>query len=699
MTENQEKALHRFLETTKGTFHVSDLLSAVRNGKPASSRRLAEELVSYMTSRALTFSLGNQSWVSRQSFFQPVPFVISPTRLELLNGILIPGHRCLPFANPTLFQNEYTFFWNGKPVPLTTTEGPPEDFYPFYSIFGEEYAPQYIAQDNDENETAFIHEPYDDPAEVSIRTLDMRGIYRETSFVPGDRFMVQSLNWNTGSFELKKIAKDEWSSSALDEWVKAAEAGFKAAFARLGPASCIEEQVAHAYWFGPPRMRECPAYSLEEFLYEKTECVETAVYGIESRFWLSGRDIPDFKKLQPCDPPVGLTPVEAMLGNLNINISEYGIQSYITDSLYQDAGNVSLIMERLVPESVEINRHERAALDSYCEDVLEELRGQYNPFLDINIGPIRTKAAELHTAIIDLAVCLCKSPIKPSQLPRHTFIILSQMQRHIVGLLEDLNVDNHPSELELEIMDASLDSMMETYEEIKDLIDEALTTFRRNTLTLVRENTATNTSGRLIQISIGGIDVWRRIIIEDTCTLDELSCIIKAAFGWSNTQSSSFFVENSHMENSHMENSRMENSHEHNVSNTQEYSYTAKRTLDINARITDLEAEDISELNYEHGETWIVRIILVSRHERSTNAKAHCIAGSGTAPSECISGPMQVRRLILLLENGNTEERSDARRKLGREFLSTAAFNIHACNKALAESFHTKTSTTDTDRE
>ena len=686
MTKNHEKALRRFLDTATGVFQLSDILSALGKGNHAASERLLEEVVGYITSRALTFQAGDQRWVSRQSFFTPVPFVITPTYLEVLNGILIPGHRCLPFANPSLFQNEYTFFWNGKPVPMTTAEGAPEGFYFFYSIFGEEYAPQYVAQDNDENEAAFVNEPFDDPPEVSIRTLDMRRIYRETSFVPGDRFMVKIVDWSVGSFELKKIGKDEWSEAALDEWVKAAEAGFKASFAKLGPASCIEEQIAHAYWFAPPRMRECPAYSLEEFLFQKTDCIETMPYGIESRFWLSGREIPDCKKLQSDDTFAVLSPVETILRNLNINISEYGIQSYITDSLYQEAGDISLVMERLVPESIELKSYEREVLGLYCETALEEMRSSYNPFLDTSIGPIRTKAVELHTAIIDLAACLCKSAIKPSQLPRHTFIILSQMQQHIADLLEDLHADNHPPEMELEIMDVSLDSMVETYTEIKELIDEALDTFRRNTLTLVRANNASRTSGRLIQISIGGLDIWRRIIIEDTCTLDEVSRIIQAAFGWSDAQSSSFFVEESPDE-------KFSNA---TANHTQENLYTAKRTIEMNTRISDLEADDIFEFNYEHGEKWIVRIILVSRHESTKNGQVRCISGDGAAPPEFINGPRRFKWLLIALGNGKAEDRADAQRELGAGFSLTDAFDMRACNKALAKTLHPKTGATNT---
>jgi len=215
MTASQEEALYDFLDDINGTFELDDALSFIRRIEPARPGRLAAETESFINIRNLAFPAGKKRWLSRRGFFTPLSFAISPTRLELVNGILIPGHRCLPFANANLLPQEYSFFWQGSEIPFGSSEGPPEEFYPYYSIFGEEFAAQYVARDNDGNEEAFNSDPYEDPPEVSVRTLDMRSIYREASFVPGDRFAVRTLDWKEGKFELKKINKDEWSEAEL----------------------------------------------------------------------------------------------------------------------------------------------------------------------------------------------------------------------------------------------------------------------------------------------------------------------------------------------------------------------------------------------------------------------------------------------------------------------------------------------------
>ena len=650
MIASQEEALYDFLDNAKGPFELDEVVSFIRLLDPRRSNRLAPDVEAFINSRNLAFQAATKRWVSRRGFFEPLPFVISPTRLELVNGILIPGHRCVPFANAGLLPQEYTFFWQGAQVPFTTTEGPPEEFYPFYSVFGEEYAPQYVARDNSENENAFNSDPYEDPPEVSIKTLDMRNLYRETAFVPGDRFVVQTLDWKLGNFDLEKVGRDEWKDADLEEWFLAAEKGFEESFEKLGPASCTEEQIAYAYWYGGARMRETPAYSLEDYLYKKTGKIETAAYGIETRFWYAGREIPDLKNLDMDNTRPDKRPVEEILSKLKIPVSEYVVQSYIRDSLHREDGDEELIMRRLVPPCVEIENREKKFLMEYIASVLEEFREFYNPFTDKAMGPIRQRAGELHTAVIELVVRLCKGDIDTSWLPRHTFIILSQIQSHTAAVMEDLDSDGSLPEAELEALDNSLDSMIETYEDMKELIDDALGSFRRNKLAVIRSGVNFGKiNERLIQLTIGGTDVWRRIIIDENRTLAELHQIIQTVFGWHNSQS---------------------------------FRYSDGDEFDGKTRIHELAAANVNELLYEYGTKWTVKIMILSRQETPAKRPVRCVAGSGAAPPEFVAGPLKFRRLVSALESGNDMERLGARQELGTDFVPDD-FNLDACNRRL----------------
>ena len=671
MTQSQEEALYDFLDSVAGAFELEEVVAFVQMIEPKRKKLLAHEVESIINHRNLAFPMGNKSWMSRRGYFTPLAFVISPSRLELVNGILIPGHRCVPFANPGLFPHEYSFSWKGSQVPFTTTEGPPEEFYPYYNIFGEEYAPQYVARDNPENEEAFNRDLYDDPPEVSIKTLDMRNIYRETSFVPGDRFVVRTLDWKQGDFSLEKVGKDEWSEAELNAWLSAADEGFENSFSKLGPSSCTEEQIAYAYWFGISRMREFPAYSLEVYLYEKTGKIETSAYGIETRFWYAGREIPDKKELDSNLILPDMSPFELILHRYKIPVSEYVIQSYVLDSLYRENGNVDLVLERLVPAGIELDGKDKFFLNEYIESVMDEFRVFYTPFIDKATGPIRSRAAELHTAVIELASRLNKGDIDHSWLPRHTFIILSQIQTHTAAILSQIQahtegilsqVQIHTSsvmgdldssdiliEAELEALDNSLDSMIETYEEVKELIDEALESFRRNRIAVLHSGSELVTE-RLLQLSIGGTDTWRRVIVPEFCTLGELHRIIQTVFAWNDTEP---------------------------------YKFNADSPLDAKTCIKDMEGLNVVEMLYEYGTKWNVKVIILSRQEMPGPKPVRCVAGAGAAPPEFISGPVKYRRLLSALESGNEAERQSARQEIGPTFIP-GEFDLDVCNRLLS---------------
>jgi hypothetical protein len=214
--------------------------------------------------------------------------------------------------------------------------------------------------------------------------------------------------------------------------------------------------------------------------------------------------------------------------------------------------------------------------------------------------------------------------------------------------MEDLDIDDPPPDAELEAMDNSLDSMIETYEELRELIDKALESFRRNKLTLVKPGSALG-SERLIQFSVGGTEVWRRVIVPESSKLEELHRIIQLIFGWKNSQI---------------------------------HQFSSEKVLDTNPSIKELGDLGIMELLYEYGTKWTVRVMLLSRYETDEKKPVRCVAGAGAAPPEYVSGPLRFRRFISALEGGNDAARKGAAAELGQDF-QPENFDLDACNQRL----------------
>ena len=664
MTPNQEEALYNFLENVTEPFTLENVTGFVRMlDDYIRHESLPMEITAIIDSHNVAFRLDNKQWVSRRGCFENVPFVISPTKLELLNGILIPGHRCIPFANPVKMPHEYRFFWQGEEIPLTTTEGPPEEFYPYYNIYGEEYAPQYVARDNPENESAFNCDPFEDPPEVSIHTFDMRNIFREASFIPGDRFIVRSRDWKLGHFDLEKAGKDEWPEADLYTWFEAAEGGFEDSFALLGPGMSTEEQIAYAYWYCGRRMRELPAYSLEEFIYQKTSRIENVSYGIESRFWFAGKDIPDSKGLSGFAVPPDRTYMEDILFRVNVPISEYVILAYTRDALFRNENNIEKVLDRIVPPVIQLEDRDWNTLADYINEAMNDLRKYYTLFLDQKMGPLRQQVGELHSAVVDLAARLQKGDIDPSWLPRHTFIMLSQIQAYAASLLEDLDSDDAPPESELEAMGNSLDSMIETFREIKETIDDAMNNFRHRNLLLIRpgrDNALTET-WKTVQISITGTDIWRRAHISMDHRLEDLHTLIQISLDWKDSYRHRFYAGESP-------------------------GSMDRKNLDDKTKIKEVCDWGFGELQYEYGNKWSVSVILLSSYQPEKNETIRCVAGEGASPPEIIGGPQRFRKILSALAGGSDMEKQAALYEIGPDYVR-GLFDMERCNKDLHSAF------------
>ena len=477
----------------------------------------------------------------------------------------------------------------------------------------------------------------------------------ESSFVPGDRFVVRTMDWKLCRFELEKVGKNKWSRADLDEWIKAAESGFEDSFAMLGPGASTEEQIAFAYWYGGKRMREVPALSLEEFLYEKTDSIDTVPYGIETRFWYIGKEIPDSKKLQALSAPPDRTFIEDLLFEKNIPVSEFVVLSYIKDAFFRNEKGMEEVIDRIIPPVIHLKESEWNYFADYLSDRMEDFAGNYSLFFDQATGPIRQRVVELHTAVIDLSARLQKGEIDAAWLPRHTFIVLSQIQGHAAALLEDLVFDDSPSEAEVIAMDNSLDSMVETYSDIKELINSAMDNFRRSNLTIIHGGKTSGQLWRMIQISISGLNIWRRAIISHECTLSELHKLIQVGMNWKAQLRFRFYCESAD---------------------------GGKQYLHDTIKLGDIDFRGKRELVYEYGPKWIIKIMIMSSYQPAKNETARFVAGDGAAPPESVDGPRQFSKLLYSIETTGNKERQLTLQELGPDFVS-GHFDLEQANRDL----------------
>jgi hypothetical protein len=284
-------------------------------------------------------------------------------------------------------------------------------------------------------------------------------------------------------------------------------------------------------------------------------------------------------------------------------------------------------------------------LAEYVIEVLEEFAETYTLFADRAMGPIRQRVGELHTAVIELSSKLLKGDVDRSWLPKHTFVVLSQIQSHAAAAMEDLDSDDGPEPLDLETMDNSLDSMIETYEDIKELIDEAMDSFRRNNISVVRGHGKSlhGEAGawKTIQLSLSGTDVWRRIVIPGASRLEDLHRAIQLLFGWEGDRCQFTVVRSTRTIKADSD------------------PQSADRPLNLNNRLEDLSRRGVIELLYEYGTKWTVTAMFLAHHDTpgqrvvsfDAGNRVRCVAGAGAAPPPSVDGPVAFRKFLAALRN------------------------------------------------
>jgi hypothetical protein len=224
-------------------------------------------------------------------------------------------------------------------------------------------------------------------------------------------------------------------------------------------------------------------------------------------------------------------------------------------------------------------------------------------------------------------------------------------------LLEDLVFDDSPLESDIIAMDNSLDNMVETYGDIKELINNAMDNFRRSNLTVIHGGKNTGPLFRMIQISISGLDVWRRAIITHEYTMTELHKLIQISMGWKGQHSFRFYCE------------------------TPE---GGKEYLRDTAKLGDIDFHGKKEIIYEYGTKWIIKVMIMSSYQPANNEAARFVAGDGAAPPEQLDGPRHFNKLMYFLETGGNAEKQSAQKELGLDFVPDQ-FDLDKLNRNLQD--------------
>lgn len=480
------KALYvnKFLRAFPEEFTVKEFIRYLSYLNCKITKEEAEEII---FSSPYVFELESNKFITRAGAFTGKYFSVVLSQEEYENKCFLPGHRCMPFVDQDVMSYSLIFVWNDRVLANKVVSFSKEFALDHFSLYGEEYESQYIANDPAMADFDLSANDFDLPMKVSLTTVNLEPLFESLDIQPGDRLLFSVDNWDEGIITLIPCLRDKSENLELtdddierNKWYKNLERIMIDFCNRMGPRSSIEEQVADVFFEHADELciRQCG--SMEEFL-KKTKKISVESFGVETRLWLSGKVIPAIGmwNMTDDDGEIGMKP------NLLYSVPDYVLDEYIKDYAFQKKNNMQELTDWVYPKSFYIPEDYRQQLLLNITNRNDIILNSYNWFADHSLGNIRHKALLLYTKISSLVYEIDRTGGQFKTYPQQELVILFQLFTHLTKLMETLAFDPNSLAHDTETISASLDGMDFNFEDIEGALRSALLASKKREFTVI----------------------------------------------------------------------------------------------------------------------------------------------------------------------------------------------------------------------
>lgn len=468
-----------YLRTCLTLFSAKDF---ERNLRKLGIRTDVEECEFFLDTNSDVFALTNGLYITRAGVFTGKYFSIKPTKKELAEGVFVAGHRCMPFVDPDELPQMLHFFYKNKELPRKVMEFDSATAESFFFLAGEEFSPQFIVADP-ANERMIISDAESIlPPIVNLTCVDISELINDVGFKNGDRLLCRVVDWDANIIEIVPVTRTVQTGGMrmrqedLDrqQWHKNLEDILLEQFGRMGPCSSIEEQLALAFLENSYELCIPECGSVEECIIQ-SESVGLEQYGIETRLWRYGEDVPaigswnNFKQNEEM-------PVEFEYDSTDFIITDFLIDSFVKNEFAHKRFDVENIVAKILPDDYDLSEEEFAKLKERIARRYKMAEDNYNSFADFSLVAVREQALELYIKVASLVYKIDSSKADLKAYPQQELVTISQIYSHIMRILEhiELNPDSAMEEKEELLM--SIDGMSYNfdciYDQIIDIIRE-----------------------------------------------------------------------------------------------------------------------------------------------------------------------------------------------------------------------------------
>ena len=479
-----------FLKQHLDVFTVDDFIKSLRSQGVKISKDQAEDI---LHTSNYVFPLVQNQYITRAGVFINRWFSFKPSKEEIEKGVILMGHRGIPFVNPEVSPDGIIVANRQKIINSTVSTFSMNLAMDVFALFGEGYVIPYIFNDKGNETIPLTSVQYNLPTEINLTCWPLNEITEGEEFVYGDRLLCRVTDWENSVVEMV-VQKDCMkqlmvSSEAIEreEWYSSFEQGLLESFDKHGPSSSIEEQLSLLILENQEQLCIPNCGSIEEFLAH-TSKIGFELYGVESRIWRKGEVIPY------CGPwNMQNFSSDVILTEMALAFSPAVLDAYLEDSIYQEVKHgknksIENIIDELFTQNIKMTSGERKVLLLNLEKRNDILKKNYNRFIDYPIADVRKRVIGLFSQVNLLFGTIGSSGIKINLFPQQELVVLSQLFGHMIRLLEEIENVYMRNDFPVADVSLSLDGMEETFEDIRVTLKNSLESNRFKAFEIINNN-------------------------------------------------------------------------------------------------------------------------------------------------------------------------------------------------------------------
>ena len=476
-----ENLTDRFLRTVLDPFSTRDIQRFCMQLGLRISEREAKTL---LAQSPYVYMLTDGSYITRAGVFSRQWFSIRPTAQEVAKGVFVAGDRCIPFVDDELSPSNLTFIIDGRELQKKVCQFDSDFAIDLYQLYGEEYAPQYIASDPANSDVDYVSRNFELSTSVNLTCVDIGYLETCYGFVEGDRLVCRVTDWDAGVVEIKVLHShtDVFEAgpvaSARLDWYDLLEKKLLESFDSAGPCSTIAEQLEIVFFDNRSKLCVPECGSIEEFLARYSKKVGLEHYGVETRLWRKGEMVPAIgvwndAELALYDDFDFIT----METRAIYSTPDCIFDEFLRDMYFSRKNNLEELFDYIYGSDYSFSRKQRSRLLLHLSERNDILQQSYNWFADQKKGPVRHETLDLYRQVSTLAYRIECSHGKLEKYPQQELVILSQLNTHLLRMIMSFETDSQV-ENDAEALMMSLEGMRYTFEDIEDALESAFETQR-----------------------------------------------------------------------------------------------------------------------------------------------------------------------------------------------------------------------------